>query len=169
MTTTKPIAAGERFGLLTASRDRIGAERRIPCVCDCGTETTPLVSNLRQGKSRSCGCQQARGATHPRWEGGKNSHPLTSTYRNMIDRCTNPKNMRFNDYGGRGITVCDRWRDDFWAFVADVGDKPVGKSLDRIDNDGNYEPDNVRWATPHEQNVNRRHCQTCTCRGGEAS
>jgi hypothetical protein len=84
-------------------------------------------------------------------------HPLYQTWAGMKTRCYNPKAANYENYGGRGITVCDRWRDDFWAFVADMGSKPAkGVSLDRRDGDGCYEPSNCRWATASEQNRNRR-------------
>lgn len=108
---------------------------------------------------RSPGRPQS-GEANANWRGGKHGHPLYGVYHAMIGRCTRPTDKRYADYGGRGITVCDRWRDDFWAFVADMGDRPEGHSLDRIDNDRGYSPDNCRWATAHEQRVNRRPTST---------
>lgn len=99
------------------------------------------------------------GATNPNYRGGKASHPLYQVYNDMIARCNRPTHARYKNYGGRGITVCQSWRDDFWIYVADVGARPAGPvrwSLDRIDNDGPYAPGNVRWATPSQQARNRR-------------
>lgn len=104
------------------------------------------------------------GPKNPNWRGGKTKHPLYLIYSDLKRRCTNPDHARYADYGGRGISVYPEWRDDFWAFVRDVGERPEGKTnagraywqLDRIDNDGNYEPGNVRWASPSEQAFNQR-------------
>ncbi|MCV7307339.1 hypothetical protein [Mycobacteroides immunogenum] len=96
------------------------------------------------------------GADNPNYRGGKSSHPLYYTYRDMVARCTRPTHHRWASYGGRGITVCDRWRSDFWTFVHDMGERPPGLSLDRINNDGPYSPDNCRWATNSQQSKNRR-------------
>lgn len=98
--------------------------------------------------------QWASGINHPNWKGGP--HPLRQTYDNMLRRCRNPNDPDYQHYGGRGITVCERWRDDFWNFVEDMGERPDGRTLDRIDNDGHYNPANCRWSTHKEQVHNRR-------------
>jgi hypothetical protein len=154
------IMAGNRFGSWTAIRYR-GAERFL-CRCDCGTERAVRNNHLRSGKSRSCGCLKSQHISDSKTIHGHTrkhiNHPLYGTWTTMHQRCTNPNARGYERYGGRGITVCERWRgpDGFPNFLADMGERPAGLSLDRRDNDGNYEPSNCRWATASEQQRNTR-------------
>lgn len=117
-----------------------------------------------------------RGDKNPLWKGGKSQHPLYLVYHDMVARCRRKTHLRYDDYGGRGIDVCQEWVDDFWQFVSDVGERPDERktpggrafwSLDRINNDGNYEPGNVRWATQRDQSLNTRERKRVTvCRRG---
>ena len=114
--------------------------------------------------SRTCSQSARTSARNSNWRGGKTKHPLYLIYCDMVARCTRPTHLRWADYGGRGITVCDRWRNDFWAFVSDMGPRPEGRTpggraawtLDRVDNDRGYEPGNCRWADGSTQAKNRR-------------
>lgn len=122
--------------------------------CECGETRQYDMQTLREGRSKSCGCKSDCALRH-----GKSSQPIYQLWAGMITRCTNPNHTAFARYGGRGITVSGRWM-VFDNFYADMGDRPEGKSLDRIDNDGNYEPANCRWATAEEQARGRRNKQT---------
>lgn len=156
---------GERFGLLVVTSDNglrnKHFERVLTCKCDCGNETTAIASRLNYGKKRSCGCLQknTRQGNHTRTHGdaGVNQAPEYTSWCILRSRCSNPNNNRFKYYGGRGIKVCDRWLKSYENFLADMGRKPSPEhSIDRIDVNGNYEPDNCRWATPIQQRANRR-------------
>lgn len=143
---------GETFGRLIiqgfAGRNQRG-EYVWSCRCDCGKTTRVITSYLIRGLTKSCGCVWA---TH-----GLTGSPEYEAWRQMIQRCTNPRSRGWRNYGGRGILVCDRWRNSFEAFLADVGPRPTpDHSLDRINNSRGYEPGNCRWATRQQQGRNRR-------------
>jgi hypothetical protein len=141
---------GIRFGQLIVlcddGKNRHG-QTLWRCVCDCGGHTLTYSTFLKNGHTRSCGCL-VRGA------GGWSGTPEYRTWRNMLARCYNPKNNRFASYGGRGIAVCGRWRRSIDAFAEDMGRCPPGCSIDRVNNDQDYEPGNCRWATSRQQSRN---------------
>jgi hypothetical protein len=136
--------------------------RRMLCECECGNIKEVNLPHLRSGKIQSCGClnDEIRGKRIIEYSTtyGLYKHPLYQTHNAMKHRCSNPNHKRWMGYGGRGIKVCDRWLGDdgFKNFLEDMGERPEGTTLDRINNDGNYEPTNCRWATDSEQNKNRR-------------
>lgn len=134
----------------------IKGRRMVPCVCDCGTEKFVRLSHLKSGRVVSCGCHRRETAIATLTSHGKSKTRTYRIWRNMINRCYYEKGPEFLYWGGRGISVCDKWRLSFEAFNKDMGDAPDGLSIDRIANDGNYEPGNCKCSTPKEQAANRR-------------
>ena len=124
--------------------------------CDCGTEKDVEGWNLRKGNIVSCGCYNAE----KRWKHGLSGLPLFKTWRGIVYRCTRPEVTGYDNYGGRGIRVFEEWKESPQAFIdwieENLGSRPDGFSLDRIDVNGNYEPGNLRWASPKTQSNNRR-------------
>lgn len=153
---------GCRWGSLTVLRrgpqPLKGRMPRVYCLCDCGQETLVYCASLRTGNTKSCGC--LRGETHGQsnfWKkGGRKESKEYKAWCHAKSRCSNPNYPKFEHYGGRGITMCQEWRDSFLAFFTYMGKCPKGLTLDRIDNEGNYEPGNCQWATRSQQNKNRR-------------
>lgn len=153
---------GQVFGRLTVqSRADNASDGKVRwiCLCSCGGAKIVRATKLRAAETRSCGCiakERPARLSHGHARNGAR-HPLYATWRGIKVRCTNPQAKDWPRYGGRGITMCERWGFSFPDFLADVGPKPGPEhSIDRIDNDGNYEPGNVRWADPTVQATNKR-------------
>jgi hypothetical protein len=150
--------AGRKFGQLTAIRYSGSRESKVwwLCKCDCGTEKEIRAGSLMAGLSNSCGCLLPRITAKRNLTHGMSYSPEYAIWSSMRDRCRNKQNAHYKYYGGRGISVCERWAENFEAFYQDMGPRPQSLTLDRINNDGNYEPGNCRWATRSQQSANRR-------------
>lgn len=151
---------GKKFGKLTVLAKCEDSKYKYKCRCDCGTIKCISKYKLLNGSTKSCGC--SRGVRH-----GKHDSRLYTIYYKMKTRCYNQHYNGYKNYGARGITICDEWLSDFMTFY----DWAINNgyrdylTIDRIDNDGNYEPSNCRWVTMHEQNRNKRDTKMCTING----
>lgn len=163
----------QRFGRLVAVElfGRVKHQRVAwKCQCDCGAIAIITANRLVQGLTKSCGCLQKE-LTRKRFQthGHSVNRVISPTYRTwsaLKERCLNPKNKFFKEYGGRGIAVCDSWMNSFESFLRDMGPKPTKRhSIDRIDNDKGYSPENCRWATPTQQARNTRRTVKLTLNG----
>jgi len=151
------IKQGQKFGEWTVVKEseRRNSKRTFDVVCSCGNQKNVFIDNIIRGKSLSCG------------ECRKDRHQKTySCWVNFRNRCTNKNHSQYPDYGGRGISFCQRWS-NYDNFLSDMGEAPQGTSLDRIDNDGNYEPSNCQWTDVKSQNTNKRNILVFTGPDGE--
>lgn len=153
----RPDLTGQQFGRLTVIEFEglRGMNRAWRCICECGTEATAITSRLTGGRTRSCGCLVSENnITH-----GLSKTPTYRSWKAMVHRVQDTGRHDSQYYAGRGITVCARWL-EFESFLADMGERPEGMSIDRTDNDRGYEPGNCRWATKLEQMRNRSNTRT---------
>ena len=161
---------GKRYGRLTViKRVHKDGEKcsHWLCKCDCGNETTVIACNLKAGRTQSCGCLNREAAKTAHTTHGHTGTRIYNVYHKMIDRTINPNDKSYKDYGGRGIKICDEWLNDFvsfynWSIANGYKD---GLTIDRIDVNGGYNPQNCRWATPKDQANNRRSNVNITYKG----
>lgn len=152
---------GMRFGKLTVvERDGyVHKQASWKCICDCGNEKITIGQNLRKGLTTSCGCYHKKRAAEAGADTVKHGHgygtPTYKTWQGMWQRCSNPNDKDYEHYGAQGVIVCERWK-SFKLFLEDMGERPDGLTIDRINPFGDYEPNNCRWADYFVQNNNQR-------------
>lgn len=174
------VTEGDRFGHLVAIKDlgrsTASGKRLWRFRCDCGAESITTASSVKSGNSKSCGCQKRAslrkgggapsGRRNPNFKHGKTNTSEFVIWRGMRSRCLDPRRPEFQRYGARGIGICERWKNSFVAFLEDVGPRPSpAHSIHRVDNSGDYEPGNCRWATRSEQARNTRSNRLLCYRG----
>lgn len=151
------IQIGEKFGRLTVI-SRNTKEKKWTCICECGNTVSVIASNLNKGNTKSCGCLQRDIRSITGKKHGMEGTKIYHVWKSMKQRCFNSNHKSFKYYGGRGITVCDEWKNDFQAFYdwAMANGYKEGLTIDRIDANGNYEPSNCEWVTQKQNNSHRR-------------
>lgn len=148
---------GQRFARLQViERKTVGRELLWVCRCDCGKFIETRGFKLRRGGTKSCGCLRIERLAESRRQHGLCDTPTYRSWQMARHRCSNPNNVAYGNYGGRGIRMCDAWASDYLVFLADMGERPAGKTLDRVDPMLGYQPGNCRWATPVEQTLTKR-------------
>ncbi len=164
-----PDLVGLKFGRLTVLKrdtEYTKKDSKWICQCECGTIKSIMALSIKSGTTKSCGCGRKEWASHRATTHGLTKSPEHRTWGSMIQRCENINHHAYMNYGGRGISICKRWRESFLNFLADMGARPsISHSIDRINNNGNYEPSNCRWATEQEQKSNRSDNRFITFRG----
>lgn len=172
MPRLNPLKNRERFHRLTfiGKQKKVGRTHFALFSCDCGSKCWANPSKVRSGHTQSCGCYQRQRTIDANRKHGNSSRNRKSDeyliWMNMKTRCYNERYQLFHCYGGRGIRVCKKWKSDFRSFLTYVGKRPSkNHSIDRINNNGNYEPGNVRWATRKQQSRNRRCVLKITIKG----
>jgi len=149
---------GARFSRLVVIGEAFKRDGRyrVACRCDCGAELVVRCLSLVNKNTSSCGCLQREAVASLNRRHGMSKTPTYVSYLNMVNRCTDPANKKFPDYGGRGIAVCSSWLKSFDNFLADMGERPTNSTLERIETNGDYEPGNCRWASWKDQQNNKR-------------
>lgn len=170
--TDKSIAdgiVGKKYNNLTIIGVSLAKSSRnrpmLVCKCDCGVIKPIIASRVINGHTKSCGCITAVRVSESKTTHGMSNSSAYNTWHGLIQRCYNENNKDYPSYGGRGIMVCDRWKNSFETFLADMGNPPKGTTIDRINNSGNYEPNNCHWATAKIQCNNRRNNTIVSFRG----